>query len=397
MKILVVDSIPAAYSTLARGLKNTLGCEVLCASSPQEALLRMRTEKDTIGVFVRSLELGPEPGLSFIQQMMEYCKAAAVRTPRFVMLTPGPLPPGDGRYESRFRIIGAECLLQGNEAQLHTTVRRMMFELACEKGRPTIIVDRSDPETRFFILGVARSQLILCRPSLIPIFNYRAIHFGTAISTRTLAEVMWSKARQPADGGAISRMDQVTFGVKTFPHARLALQAHDPLQFGCLRKMGRNLALQQRHHRLAYKVICQSELDGGLGRIGKIDDDIKRAGQCGHCVDQRHQHALTARLQHRPKREAHRRNGRQRGEGHGRCNRRHRFPIHSRRIHGDHVARLLHIHGLKVEIVGHRGHRHGSGERELRHGNHRHACVVGGRRQSLAAAAGHDETAGRQG
>jgi hypothetical protein len=189
MKVLVVDSISAASSPLGRGINKTLGCGVLCASSPQDALHLLRTEKDRISVIVHSLELGPEAGLSFIQQIKEYCKAAAIRVPRFVALTPGPLPPGDGRYESLFRIMDVECLHQGNEPQLHTIVSRMMFESACEKGRPTIIVDRSEPETRFFILGAARSQLILCGPSLIPIFNYVAIHFGTAISTRTLAEV----------------------------------------------------------------------------------------------------------------------------------------------------------------------------------------------------------------
>jgi len=68
----------------------------------------------------------------------------------------------------------------------------------------------------------------------------------------------------------------------TFPGSesmRAALHAHHPLASSTrLRNVGRNLALQQRHHGLAYKVICQSELDGGFGRIGKVDDDIKRAG-----------------------------------------------------------------------------------------------------------------------
>lgn len=186
MKILVVDSLPVACSTLARGLKETLGCEALCASSTNEVLRCLRTQKDGIGVIVYSLELGPNEGLSFVRKVKAHCNAAAIRAPRFLIRTPGPLTGG---YETKFRIIGAECLLFGFVQQVYATVRRMLFEAMCEKGRPTIIVDRSQPETRFFILGPARSELILCGPRQIPIFNYAAIHYGTEISTRTLAEV----------------------------------------------------------------------------------------------------------------------------------------------------------------------------------------------------------------
>jgi len=186
MMVLVVDSISAATSPLARGIKNSLRCEVSCASSPQEALRRLRTEKDTIGVIVHSLELGPDAGLSFIQAVREHCRTAAIRVPRFLVLTPGPLTAA---YDSRFRIMGAECLLLGFEQQVYASIRRIIFESVCEKGRPTIIVDRSGPEARFVLLGVARSELIRCGPRLLLILNYLAIHSGTEISTRTLAEV----------------------------------------------------------------------------------------------------------------------------------------------------------------------------------------------------------------
>jgi len=186
MKILAVDSLQVACSTLARGLKVTLGCEAFCALSTAEALQCLGIEKDAIGVIILSLEMGPDAGLSFIQDVKEFCKAAALRVPRFLVLTPGPLIAG---YESRFRVIGAECLLFGYEEQVYATVRRMMFEAVCEKGRPTIVVDRSGQHLRFFILGVARAELIRCGPRLLLILNYLAIHYGTEISTRTLAEV----------------------------------------------------------------------------------------------------------------------------------------------------------------------------------------------------------------
>ena len=189
MKILVVDSISAASSPLARGINRALGHEVLCASSPREALRRLRTEKDRIGVIVHSLELGPEAGLAFIQQVREHCKIAAIRVPKFLVLSPGPLPPGDGRYESIFRIMGAECLLHGYEEQTCATVCRMIFESACEKGRATIVVDRSDLLPRFFTPGPVGLEPIPCGPRLIPIFNHMAVHYGTEIATPTLADL----------------------------------------------------------------------------------------------------------------------------------------------------------------------------------------------------------------
>lgn len=186
MKILVVDSVPVACSTLACGLKETLGCEALCATSNAEVLRCLRVEKDTVGVLIYSLELGPDEGLSFIRKVREHCKAAAIRVPKFLILTPGPLTGG---YESKFRTIGAECLLFGFVQQVYATVRRMLFEAMCEKGKATIIVDRSGLDSKFYILGPARSELILCGPRQIPIFNFATIHYGTEISNRTLAEV----------------------------------------------------------------------------------------------------------------------------------------------------------------------------------------------------------------
>jgi len=153
----VTDSVPAACGTLARGLSQTLGCEALCAASTAEVLRCHRAEKDAIRVIVYSLESGPDEGLSFIRKIKEPCNAAAIRVPRFLVLTPGPLTVG---YESRFRTIGADCLLFGFVQQVYATVRRVLFEAMCEKGRPTIIVDRSEPESRFFILGAAGSELI---------------------------------------------------------------------------------------------------------------------------------------------------------------------------------------------------------------------------------------------
>lgn len=186
MKILVVDSVPVACSTLARGLKETLGRETLCASSTIEVLRCLRKEKDAIAVIVYSLELGPDEGLSFIQKIREHCMAATIRVPRVLVRCPGELTGG---YEDRFRDLDAECLLFGLVQQVYAKVRRMLFNAMCEKGRPTIIVDRSGPEPRFFIRGAARSWSIPCGPRLIPIFNYLAIHCGTELSTRTLAEI----------------------------------------------------------------------------------------------------------------------------------------------------------------------------------------------------------------
>lgn len=192
MKILVVDSLPVSCSTLARSLKQTLGCEALCASSTAEVLHHLRAEKDRISVIILALETGPDAGLSFVRNVKEHCQAAAIRAPRFLVLSPGPLDADYERnaaYESKFRTAGAESLLLGYERQVYATVRRMMFDGACEKGRPTIVVDRSGAETKFFILGAARSELIACGPRLIPILNYMTINHGTEISTRTLAEV----------------------------------------------------------------------------------------------------------------------------------------------------------------------------------------------------------------
>jgi len=186
MKILVIDSLAVARFTLAKELRETLRREVLCAASIQESLNVLQVEKDAIGVIILALELGPEAGISFIQKIREFCNAAAIRVPRFLVLTPGPLRGG---YENRFRIIGAECLLYGYVQQVCATVQRMIFEALSENGRATIFVDRSGSDPRFRLFGTASSELIRCGPRLLPMMNYFAIHFGTELSTLTLAEM----------------------------------------------------------------------------------------------------------------------------------------------------------------------------------------------------------------
>lgn len=186
MMILVVDSVPAACSILASDLKATLGYRTLCATSTSDALGRMAAEKDAIGVVVLVLELGPEAGLSVIQKIREFCRAAAIRVPRFLVLAPGPMSDG---YEGRFRIVGAQCLLLGYVQQVFVTVRRLIFEALCEKGRSTILVDRSGPHSKFLVLGSVRPELIPYGHRLLPLMNCLAINFGTELSTSALAEV----------------------------------------------------------------------------------------------------------------------------------------------------------------------------------------------------------------
>jgi hypothetical protein len=64
----------------------------------------------------------------------------------------------------------------------------MVFEAACEKGKPTIIVDRSGPIIKFYLLGPGDRELIGYGPRLVPMMNYYAINFGTELSTSILAE-----------------------------------------------------------------------------------------------------------------------------------------------------------------------------------------------------------------
>jgi hypothetical protein len=186
MKILVVDSLPVACSTLARELNKTLRYEALCASSTAESLRFLQIEKDAITVIVHSLEMGPDAGISFIQTIREFCIAASIRVPRFVVLSPGPLT---GRYIKRFRILNAVYLLHGFVQQVCETVKELIDDALCEKGRPTILVDRLGPASQFSLLGAATSELIRYGPRVLPMMNFFAIHFGTELSTLTLAEV----------------------------------------------------------------------------------------------------------------------------------------------------------------------------------------------------------------
>lgn len=186
MKILVVDSVHAACITLARGITANLRFEALCASSTMEALARLEMERDTISLIVLNLELGPEAGLVFLETIREFCRAAVLRTPRFLILTPGAMTD---RYEERFGTFGAQCLLQGYAKQTFASIRKLVVEANRARSKVTILVNRSWPESRFLVLGSARSELIACGPRLHPLMNYFAVNFGTELSTISLAEV----------------------------------------------------------------------------------------------------------------------------------------------------------------------------------------------------------------
>jgi hypothetical protein len=186
MKILVVDSAHVSCSTLASDLKKELGHEAIPAITPAEALRWLSIELDVIGVVVVTLELGPDAGLSFIRKVREFCNSAAIRVPKFLVLTPGPLPD---HYEERFQIMDAVCLLYGYWPQTLVTVHRLISKTLSEKGRPTISVDRSGPDSKFLVLGSSRPELISCGPRLLPMMNNFVINFGTELSTSTLAEV----------------------------------------------------------------------------------------------------------------------------------------------------------------------------------------------------------------
>jgi hypothetical protein len=185
MRILVVDPVPAACATLARGLRETIGCETLCASSTVEAIRRLQIEKDTIGIIIFFLETGPEAGLSFIRTIRESSEAVVIRPPSFLVLTPGPLTDG---YIWKFRNLRVECLLYGFPLQVYETARGLVSDALRETGRPTIVVDRSGPITKFYLRGPSGMELIGYGPRLVPMMNYFAINFGTELSTAMLAE-----------------------------------------------------------------------------------------------------------------------------------------------------------------------------------------------------------------
>lgn len=186
MKILIIDSVHAACITLARGIKANLGFDAVCASSTLEALVRLEVERDTISLIVLNLELGPDAGLLFLEAVRQFCRASVIRTPKFLILTPGALTPG---YEERFGIFGAQCLLQGYAMQTYASIRKLIFVANCAQGKVTILVNRSWPESQFLILGTARSELIACGPKIHPLMNYFAVNFCTELSTAGLAEV----------------------------------------------------------------------------------------------------------------------------------------------------------------------------------------------------------------
>ena len=189
MKILVMDSISAAGATIARDLTKTLGHCTLYTSSPDDVLHRLKSEKDAVGIIIFFLETNPETGLAFLQKVREFCAFATILCPRFLALTPGSLSPG---YRHKFRAFGARCIVYGFPAELYATVSEMIFEIKCENGKPTIVVDRAAHRTKFWLLGPAGRELIAIGPRQLPLMNYFAINYGLELSTADLAEAIES-------------------------------------------------------------------------------------------------------------------------------------------------------------------------------------------------------------
>jgi hypothetical protein len=185
VKLLVMDSMPAAADVIANDLGRALNLQVFHASCQNEAMRRIEVERDTVGVLVFFLETHPERGLSFIRDVKELCEALAIRSPDFIVLTPGDLDAG---YLKRFRMVGAECRVYGFPRELSATVRRMIHERSCENGKPTIVVERGVPRTRFHLLGPAGRELLSYGHRLLPMMNAFAINFGVELSTNELAE-----------------------------------------------------------------------------------------------------------------------------------------------------------------------------------------------------------------
>lgn len=185
MKLLIKDLILAAGVAVARDLKKSLGYETRHVLSNADALAQLSFEKDTIGIIIFFLEADPAEGLSFIHDCREFCEFAEIRCPKFVVLTPGKIDYG---YLGRFKAVGAKPIVCGFPEQLRSTVGELVFEAMCEKGRPTIIVDRTLPETKFYLLGPAGRELIAYGPRLLPVMNCLAINFCTELSTTRLAD-----------------------------------------------------------------------------------------------------------------------------------------------------------------------------------------------------------------
>jgi hypothetical protein len=185
VKILVMDSISAAGTTIARDLNTALGLQTVHVPNVEGALDECTREKDGIGIVVFFLEADAEAGLSFIRHMRDFFESAHLHCPRFVVLTPGNIAPG---YVGRFRDLGAECLVYGFPAQLIATVRWLIFQSRIEKGRPTIVVERTRYGIKFWLHGPSTRVLIGYGPRLLALMNFLAVNFGIELSTASLAE-----------------------------------------------------------------------------------------------------------------------------------------------------------------------------------------------------------------
>jgi hypothetical protein len=185
VKLLVMDSNLAGAAIIASDLCKASGCQALQATSEQAALMVVRQQLGAIGIVVFFLEGGPEAGLSFIRDVLELCQHAAIREPKFVVLTPGVLSSG---YFNKFRAHGATWLLYGFPMQLAATVRAVVSQLISENGRPTFIVEHLTGTARFYLLGPADRELIPYGPRLTRIMNCFATNSNTELSTGRLAE-----------------------------------------------------------------------------------------------------------------------------------------------------------------------------------------------------------------
>jgi hypothetical protein len=180
-----MDSISAAGATIAHDLTRKLGHHTAYASCADEVFRYLKSEQDAVGIIVFFLEAIPEVGVAFVRKVREFCSFAAIRCPRFLVLTPGNLRLG---YRHKFRTFGAECIVYGFPEQLYATAGEMIFEATCENGKPTFVVERMAHNTKFWLLGPAGRELIAIGPRQFSILNCFAINFGTELSTADLAE-----------------------------------------------------------------------------------------------------------------------------------------------------------------------------------------------------------------
>jgi len=185
VKLLVFDSITAAGATIAHDLTRKLGHHTTYASSVDEVFGHLKSEKDAVGIIVFFLEAIPEVGVAFVRKVREFCSLAAIRCPRFLVLTPGNLRRG---YSRRFRALGAHCIVYGFPEELYATAGEMVFEATCENGMPTIVVERVAHNTKFWLLGPSDRELIAIGPRQFQIMNCFAINYRTELSTADLAE-----------------------------------------------------------------------------------------------------------------------------------------------------------------------------------------------------------------